>query len=142
MWTTTFIGGRPADVFVPADRPRFVLVFLSDLDEVTLRDNPVWTNLLSAHRFACVCPTGAESGGAERVYPPFDPTITGEQYLLDSVMAWATDHFDVGTNAVARRGRGRWSGGDQDREVPAVRSVAGLGSILMPTNFMRGDGLM
>ena len=73
MWESVTIGGRSADVFTPADRPRFVLAFLADLDGVTLRDNPVWTAQLAANRLACVCPAGAETWWLDRVWPPFDP---------------------------------------------------------------------
>lgn len=133
MWTSTTIGGRPADAFGPADRPRFVLVFLSDLDGVTPRDNPVWTALLTAHRFACVCPAGAETWWADRVYPPFDPAVTGERYLLDVVRPWALDHFGLPANAVALAGVG--AGGQAAvkfgfKHPRTFRAVAGLGAIL------------
>src|SRR5688572_5380126 len=100
MWTTETIGGRPADVFRPADRPRFVLLVLSDLDEVTPRDNPVWTESLAQHGFACVCPAGAETWWADRVYPPFDPAVTGERYLLDAVLPWAGEYLSVSRTAI------------------------------------------
>jgi S-formylglutathione hydrolase FrmB len=133
MWTSATIGGRPADVFEPADRPRFVLLFLSDLDEVTPRDNPVWTTLFEANRIACVCPAGAETWWADRVHPPFDPTITGERYLLDVVRPWVTDHFELGANAVGLIGLG--AGGQAALKLgfkypTRFRAVAGLGSIL------------
>jgi S-formylglutathione hydrolase FrmB len=116
---------------VPADRPRFVLLFLSDLDEVTPRDNPVWTDLLSVHRFACICPAGAETWWADRVYPPFDPTVTGERYLLDTVLPWVREQFASAPVAVAGVGAGGQAALKLGFKHPKrFRAVAGLGSIL------------
>ena len=106
MWETSAIGGRSADVYTPADRPRFVLVFLPDLDDVTLRDNPAWTGLLAADRLACVCPTGGESWWSARVCPSLDPGRSGEAYLLTDVLPWAVDRFGVRPTAVALAGVG------------------------------------
>jgi S-formylglutathione hydrolase FrmB len=133
MWESVTIGGRSADVFTPADRPRFVLVFLSDLDGVTPRDNPAWTHLLAANRLACVCPAGAEAWWLDRVWPPFDPAKSAEQYLLDDVIPWALARYRLPPTAVAVAGVG--AGGQGALRVgfrhPArIRVVAGLGSYL------------
>ena len=106
MWESLTIVGRSADVFTPADRPRFVLVLLSDLDGVTLKDNPAWTSLLIANRMACVCPDGGESWWADRVCPSFDPNKTAERYLLDDVIPWALTRFGLTANALALAGVG------------------------------------
>src|SRR5688500_18006896 len=100
MWTQLPIAGRPADVFTPAGRPQFLLVFLSDLDEITPRDNPVWSGLFAAHRFACVCPAGAETWWLDRVWPPFDPAKSAEAYLLDDVIPAALQQFGLPATAV------------------------------------------
>jgi len=106
MWESLTIVGRSADVFTPADRPRFVLVFLPDLDGVTLKDNAVWTSLFKANRTACVCPDGGESWWADRVCPSFDSKKSAERYLLDDVVPWALTRYGVPANAVALAGVG------------------------------------
>jgi esterase/lipase superfamily enzyme len=106
VWETVSLGGRSADVFTPADRPRFILVFLPDLDDVTPKDNPAWTALLAANRVACVCPTGGESWWAARVCPVFDPAKSGEAYLLEDVLPWALDRFGLRPASVALAGVG------------------------------------
>lgn len=93
-------------MFTPADRPRAVLVFLPDLDEVTLRDNPAWTQLLAGERMACVCPAGAAGWYASRVCPAFDPVKSAEAYLLTEVFPWALTQFGLRANAVALAGVG------------------------------------
>jgi len=106
MWESLTIEGRSADVFTPADRPRFVLVFLSDLDGMTIKGNAVWTSLLQANRIACVCPDGGESWWANRVCPSFDPNKTAERYLLDDVLPSALTRFGLTGNALALAGVG------------------------------------
>jgi pimeloyl-ACP methyl ester carboxylesterase len=132
MWTHLSIGGHPADVFEP-ENPRFVLVFLSDLDGVRPRGNPVWTSLLAANRCACVCPTGAEAWWLDRVWPPFDPARSPEQYLLDDVIPAVTARYRLPAGAVAVAGVGAGGQGALRlgfRHPDRVRVVAGLGSIL------------
>jgi S-formylglutathione hydrolase len=133
MWSSVTIGGRSADVFTPADRPRFLLVFLPDLDEVTLRDNPVWTPLLAANRVACVCPAGSESWWVDRPCPSFDLVKSGEEYLLQDVIPTSLAQFALAPRAVAVAGVGA---GAQAairfglRYPDRFRVAAGLGSIL------------
>jgi S-formylglutathione hydrolase len=133
MWESVIIGGRSADVFTPADRPRFVLVFLSDLDGVTPRDDSTWTALLTAHRLACVCPAGAEAWWLDRVWAPFDPARSAEQYLLDDVIPWPGARFGLPPVAVAAAGVGAGGQGALRlgfRHPERVRVVAGLESYL------------
>ena len=106
MWESVLLGGRSADVFTPGDRPRFVLVFLPDLDDVTPKDNPAWTALVAAHRLACVCPAGGESWWSARLCPSLDPAKSGEALLLDDVLPCALDRFGVRPRAVALIGIG------------------------------------
>jgi S-formylglutathione hydrolase FrmB len=106
VWQSVDITGRSADVFTPAGRPRFVLVFLPDLDDVTPKDIPTWTALLAADRLACVCPTGGESWWSSRICPSFDPAKSGEDFLINDVLPWALARFKLPTNAAALTGVG------------------------------------
>jgi S-formylglutathione hydrolase len=133
MWETVDIAGRPADVYTPDGRPRFVLVYLADLDGITPRDNPVWTNLFAENRLACVCPAGVETWWLDRVWPPFDPDKSAESYLLDTVIPAALSRFDLRPNAVAVAGVGAGGQGALRlgfRHPDRMRVVAGLGSSL------------
>src|SRR5262245_66325892 len=106
MWESIDIEGRSADVFTPADRPRFVLMFLADLDRVTLKGNTEWSSLLAANRMAGVCPDGGESWWADRIGPTIDPVRSAESYLLDVVIPAALSRLGLKVNAVALVGVG------------------------------------
>jgi len=132
MWQSISIAGHAADVFEPPS-PRFLLVFLPDLDGVTLRDNLAWTSLLATNRMAAVCPTGAETWWLDRVWPPFDPGKSAEEYVLNEVIPAALMRFRLPPTAVAVAGVG--SGGQGAlrfgfRHPERLRVVAGLGSML------------
>jgi S-formylglutathione hydrolase len=132
MWTRVEIAGHPADLFSP-ESPRFVLVFLSDLDGVTPRDNPAWTSLLAANRLACVCPAGAEAWWLDRVWPRSDPAKSAEQYVLDDVIPAAAARWGLSPSAVAVAGVGAGGQGALRlgfRHPGRVRVVAGLESYL------------
>jgi hypothetical protein len=105
MWTTTQIAGRSADVFTP-ERPRFVLLFLPDIDGITLRDNETWTTLLQQHSLACVVPDGGEGWWLDVIYPPFHETLTPENYLLEELLPWLTATFGERTFALTGVGMG------------------------------------
>jgi hypothetical protein len=106
VWETVDIGGRPVDVYTPADRPRFVLAFLPDLDDVTLKENPVWTRLLEANGLTCVCPTGSETWWSSRICPTFESVKSGEAYFLDDVLPLTLDRFRLKPAALALTGVG------------------------------------
>lgn len=106
MWNVAKIGARSADVYTPADRARFILLFLADLDGVTIRENSDWTSLLENHRLACVCPDGGESWWAERICTSFDAEKSAERYLLEEVVPWAQVRFGTGNFGIVGVGAG------------------------------------
>lgn len=131
MWEVQTIGARSADVFTPRDRARFLLLFLSDMDAVTLRDNSTWTAILEANRVAAVCPDGGDSWWADRVCPSFDQSQTAVRHLLDDVVPWAKTRFELSDNAIALAGVGAGGQGalrlafDQPKLFRAVASLGG-----------------
>ncbi|MCS6850150.1 MAG: alpha/beta hydrolase-fold protein [Gemmataceae bacterium] len=92
-WTQEWIGGKPADVFQPADtpKPRFGLLHLHHAGLGTLSEQPVFVRWLDHFRLACICPRGGMSWWADRLCPSFDPHITPERHLLQHVLP----HFEV-----------------------------------------------
>lgn len=103
MWKQSTIGGRLAEVFTPADRPRFVLLYLTDIDG---RVPHQWSVHLSSNRLACVALDGGESWWSSRICPSFDPTRSAEEYLLGDVLPWTAAHFGLPANAISLAGFG------------------------------------
>lgn len=94
-WTTTAVGGKPADVFDPPAKPRFGVLFLHPVGLETLRDRPAYTRVLAELNLACVCPHGGRCWWADRVCEEFDPALTPERHLLDRVVPYFKERWGI-----------------------------------------------
>ncbi len=104
QWTTETIAGKTADVFEPAASPRFGVIHLHGYERETLHDRPAFTRLFADLRLACVCPHGQRSWWVDRICPEFDPVITAERYLLQSVLPYFHEHWSLAPRAVGLQG--------------------------------------
>lgn len=106
IWSTVDVAGKPAEVFDPpdADRPRFAILFLHGYGLETLHDRPAFSRVLEELRFACVCPHGGRSWWTDRVCPEFDPHITTERYLLESVLPFVRQRWQLAPPAIGLLG--------------------------------------
>jgi pimeloyl-ACP methyl ester carboxylesterase len=105
-WESTCIAGKTADVFAPARPPRFGMVFLHDLDGITLAEEPVFTRLLTDHNLACVCPHGDQSWWGDRLCPEFDARVSPECYLLKSGLPFFEERWRLAPKAIGLLGIG------------------------------------
>ncbi|OWK47524.1 esterase [Fimbriiglobus ruber] len=69
-----------------------------------LAGNEAYTAELARHGLACVAPLGARSWWANRICPEFDAHLTAERYLLESVVPWTRDRWNLGPRALAAFG--------------------------------------
>ena len=94
-WSRVDIGGKPADVFdlAAAIKPRFGILHLHGAGLETLVDRPAFTRLFDELQLVCVCPHGQRSWWADRVCAEFDPQITPERYLLQSVVPFFAERW-------------------------------------------------
>ena len=95
VWNHETIDGRPADVFDPAGRPRFAVLFLHAYDQRTLCFSPAYTDLLAKFNLACVCPSGGYFWWVDRPAPQFDPRRSPERYFLDAVVPFARARWSL-----------------------------------------------
>jgi S-formylglutathione hydrolase len=102
MWTQIRIADKPADIFEPAgaNRPRFGLLYLHGIGLETLSSSPIYTQLLEQHQLACVCPHGQRSWWADRVCTEFDPWLTPEKHLLQNMMPFFEQRWDLKPPAI------------------------------------------
>jgi dienelactone hydrolase len=102
-WTRAEIAGKPADVFDPPS-PRFGVLWLHPVGGESPADNAPYTAAFARHGLAVCAPWGGESWWADRVCPGFDPILTAERHLLDSVLPWMRARWALGPRAVAAAG--------------------------------------
>jgi pimeloyl-ACP methyl ester carboxylesterase len=99
-WTQISLAGKLADIFDPAAKPRFGVLFLHGIGLETLAGNDAWTRILAERRLACICPHGQESWWLDRVCAEFDPVVSPERYILDHVVPLFRERWDIGPGAL------------------------------------------
>jgi S-formylglutathione hydrolase FrmB len=105
-WQTIEIGNKPADVYDPpsTDKPRFGILHLHGAGLKTLRDQPAFTQLFEELRLSCVCPHGQRSWWVNRICREFDPKQTPEQYLLEQVVPFFEQRWNLAPRALGIQG--------------------------------------
>lgn len=94
-WSEVRLAGKTVEVFDPAATPRFGLLFLHPLGLETLRDRPAFTSILEQRNLACLCPHGQRSWWVDRVCPEFDPVLTPEKHLLQNVLPYFQERWQL-----------------------------------------------
>ncbi len=100
MWTQETIAGKTADVFSPRGKPRFGLIFLHPVGLETLTDNAVYTALFQKSNLVCVVPHGQQSWWLDRVCAEFDPNISPEKYVLEHVVPFFRERWNLAPRAL------------------------------------------
>ncbi len=105
-WSTVDIAGKPAEILDPPDgrRPRFGVLFLHGYGLETLHDRPAFSRVLEELNLACICPHGQHCWWTDRVCPEFDPKISNERYLLDSVVPYFGERWGLAPPALGLLG--------------------------------------
>jgi S-formylglutathione hydrolase len=131
-WSQPEIAGKRADVYEPAGgrRPRFGLLYLHDSDLQTLRGQPLFTRLLGEHHLACICPHGQRCWWVARVCAEFDPKVTPERFLLEQVLPYFGERWNLAPPALAVLGVGMGGQGalrlafKHPRRLPVAAAIA------------------
>ncbi len=100
MWSEQNIAGKIADVFEPSTKPRFAVIFLHGIGLEILHGNAPYTDILKKQNLACVCPHGQRSWWLDRVCAEFDPSVSPEKYLLESVVPYCRARWQLAPRAL------------------------------------------
>jgi S-formylglutathione hydrolase len=131
-WQRVEIAGKSAEVYEPpgASRPRFGVLHLHDMDLETLRDNSTFTRLFDELRLGCVCPHGGRCWWGDRVCPEFDPRVSPEKHLLEKVLPYFRERWELAPRAIGLQGIGMGGQGalrlafKQPQVFPVVAAIA------------------
>jgi S-formylglutathione hydrolase len=130
VWQSIIIAGKPADLFEPAGRPRFGLLFLHGIGGETLRDNPLYTKLFADEQLAVISPHGGRYWWTDRLCAEFDAALTAEQHLLQSVLPFFRDRWGIAPPGIGLFGISMGGQGalrlafKQARTFPVVAGIA------------------
>jgi S-formylglutathione hydrolase len=106
VWTQVDIDGKAADVYQPSGpaRLRGGILFLHAYDARSLRGQAAFEQRFDELSLACVCPLAPHSWWADRICPVFDPALTPQRWLLESVMPFFEQRWGLSPRAVALLG--------------------------------------
>lgn len=106
QWTSIDVGGHRCWAFAPAQRSPhgYTVLYLHDEEIAPLSERAAVTMLLERHGLRCLAPITGRSWWTDRVWPPFDPQISAERYLVERVAPWLAEHWGTGASQIAALG--------------------------------------
>jgi len=107
-WSTEHIGDKLVGAFeLPAlTAPSFGLLFLHDADGQRMRDYPELAEMCAAMGFACLCPEADHSWWTDKICNQFDPAVTAEGFILDSLLPLFAESWKIETHRIGLLGFG------------------------------------
>ncbi|MGE0755732.1 MAG: alpha/beta hydrolase-fold protein [Pirellulaceae bacterium] len=96
-WNSQSIAGFDAEVFQPAQRHAhgFVVVYLHGVHLQRLSQQPRFTQLFDEWGLTVVAPVTGRCWWASRPCPDFHPTLTPERHLLDNVLPFISERWQI-----------------------------------------------
>jgi S-formylglutathione hydrolase FrmB len=96
-WQRYQVAGHELDWFCPVEdrRPVWCVIYLHGRDRVLLRDEPYFTYWLERLGLACVAPLGGEGWWLDRIAPSFDTERSAEEYLMQEVLPWLQEQWQL-----------------------------------------------
>jgi S-formylglutathione hydrolase FrmB len=106
VWFDITISGHSCLVYEPAkSSPHgYTVMYLHGLHIGKLEDHPPFTKLLDQYELRCIAPTTQRSWWSDRICPEFDPEVSAERYVLDRVLPWLADNWNVRPPQIALLG--------------------------------------
>lgn len=96
-WTEVEVAGHRCDVFEPS-RPSGhgdALIYLHGVHLQRLVGNATYERLFERHGLRVLAPFTQRSWWTDRICQEFDPKITAERYVLDAIVPYAAERWDV-----------------------------------------------
>jgi len=105
-WSEVEIAGHLADVYEPPQRGHrgFVVVYLHGVHLTRLVDKPAFCRQFDRFSLAVVAPRTQRSWWTDRICREFDPKLTAERHVLDNVLPFIADRWNVRPPGIALLG--------------------------------------
>ncbi len=109
-WSQIELHGHACDVFEPPQfaaipaGERSAVVYLHGVRLARLAGYPVFSQELARHRLAVLAPHSGPSWWTERITPGFDPQISPLRHVLDNVVPYAAERWDIRPPQIALLG--------------------------------------
>ena len=105
-WTQIEIAGKRCDVLEPSQpaAESAVIIYLHGLHGNRLADQPAFTSEFARLEWPIIAPFGARSWWTNRVCEEFDPKLTAERHVVDNVLPYIAERWNVRPPGVALLG--------------------------------------
>ena len=105
-WSSAKIAGHVSDVYEPrtVSPHNFTVLYLHGAGLGRLRDHSRFGELFDQHHLRCLAPMTMRSWWSDRLCPEFDRNMTAELYVLDRVLPWLAETWNVRSPQVALLG--------------------------------------
>lgn len=131
-WSELTIAGHPCDAFEPAaPSPHgYTILYLHTSRAGRLVDHPRFGELFDQHGLRCLAPITQRSWWSDRLCPEFDREITAERFILDRVLPWLAETWNVRPPRIALLGTSMGGQGalrlayKHPNEFPVVAAIA------------------
>jgi pimeloyl-ACP methyl ester carboxylesterase len=106
MWSEIAIAGHACHLYVPPQPSPlgFTVMYLHGLHLAKLADHPVFERLFDQYGFRCIAPVTQRSWWTDRICPEFDPHVSAERHVLDRVLSWLAENWNVRPPQIALLG--------------------------------------
>jgi pimeloyl-ACP methyl ester carboxylesterase len=94
-WSEVEVAGHPCGIFEPT-RPSesgSAVIYLHGSRTGKLRSYPAFTAALEQHGLRLIQPYTGRSWWTDRIWPDFDPQISAEAYLLETVLPFVAERW-------------------------------------------------
>lgn len=126
------VAGHECDVYTPAVRhPQgFALLYLHGVHLNRLHDKEQFIREFNRHGLRVMCPRTGRSWWTDRICAEFDPAITAERYVLDYVLPYMREKWNVESPRVGLLGTSMGGQGalrlafKHPRQFPVVAAIS------------------
>jgi S-formylglutathione hydrolase FrmB len=105
-WSEVQVAGHICDIYEPARRSEQpgAVMYLHGVHLARLAENEVFSRELERHGLPLVAPRTARSWWTDKICPEFDAQISAERYVLEHVVPYVQERWNVSPPLVALLG--------------------------------------
>src|SRR5690349_2232258 len=96
-WSEITLAGHTCEIYQPPvlNPHGYVAMYLHGVHLNRLHDKPAFIREFDRHGLRVICPRTARSWWTDKICEEFDPAITAERFVLDQVLTWLRENWQV-----------------------------------------------
>jgi pimeloyl-ACP methyl ester carboxylesterase len=96
-WSKLIVGGHPCHAYAPPEPSPHgdTVMYLHGVHLGRLDERPAFARLFDRYGLRCIAPVTQRSWWTDRICAEFDPNITAERHVLDRVLPWLAQHWNL-----------------------------------------------